>query len=87
MPTEREFTDAVWAVVTRLHGEVGASQAALSLIDFDFEHKAAVIRVSLAALDTVKASLAALTSIAGKEASVRVSSISGTIRVLHSNRG
>jgi len=87
LPNEREFTDAVWAAVTRLYGEVGASQAALSLIDFDVEHKTAVIRVSLATLDMVKASLATIISIAGKEASVRVSSISGTIRALHSNRG
>ena len=85
LPTEREFIDAVWAVVTRLFGEVGASQTGLSLIDIDVERKVAVIRVSLAALNMVRASLAAITSIAGKEASVQVLSVSGTLKALYSN--
>jgi ribonuclease P/MRP protein subunit POP5 len=85
LPTEREFIDAVWAEVTRLYGEVGASQTGLSLIDIDVERKVAVIRVSLAALNMVKASLAAVTSIAGKEASVQVLSISGTLKALYSD--
>jgi ribonuclease P/MRP protein subunit POP5 len=85
LPTEREFIDAVWAEVTRLYGEVGASQTGLSLIEIDVERKVAVIRVSLAALNMVKASLAAITSIAGKEASVQVISVSGTLRALYSN--
>jgi RNase P/RNase MRP subunit POP5 len=87
LPTEREFTDAVWAAVTRLYGEVGASQTGLSLIDIDLERKVAVIRVSLAALNMVRASLATITSIAGKEASVQVKSVSGTLKALYSNAG
>jgi ribonuclease P/MRP protein subunit POP5 len=87
LPTEREFIDAVWAAVTRLYGEVGASQTALSLIDIDMERKVAVIRVSLIALNMVRASLAAITSIAGKEASVQVISVSGTLKALYSNSG
>jgi ribonuclease P/MRP protein subunit POP5 len=85
LPTEREFVDVVWAEVTRLYGEVGASQTGLSLIDVDVERKVAVIRVSLAALNMVRASLAAITSIAGKEASVQVLSVSGTLKALYSN--
>lgn len=83
-PTEREFIDAVWASVTRLYGEVGASQTGLSLISFDSEDHVAVIRVSLAALGVVKASLAALTSVCGKEASVQVLAVSGTLKALFS---
>jgi len=84
-PTEREFVDAVWAAVTRLYGEVGASQTSLSLIDIDLESKVAVIRISLATFNMVKASLTTITSIAGKEASVRVLSVSGTIKALCSS--
>ena len=87
LPTEREFIDAVWAAVTRLYGEVGASQTGLSLINVDVERKVAVIRVSLASLNMVRASLAAIISIAGKEASVQVLSVSGTLKALYSNAG
>ena len=85
LPTEREFIDAAWAAVTRLYGEVGASQTGLSLINVDVERKVAVIRVSLASLNMVRASLAAITSVAGKEASVQVLSVSGTLKALYSN--
>ena len=84
LPAEREFIDAVWASVTRLYGEVGASQTRLSLVDFDLERKVAVIRVSLASLNMIRASLAAITSIVGKEASVQVLSVSGTLKALFS---
>ncbi len=84
-PTEREFVDAVWGSVTRLYGEVGASQTGLTLIDFDAEWQIAVLRVSLAALKVVRVSVAAITSIADKEASVRVLSVSGTLKALFSH--
>ena len=84
LPTEREFINAVWAAVTRLYGEVGASQTSLSLIDFDVERKVAVIRVSLATLNMVRAALATMTSVAGKETSVQVLSVSGTLKALYS---
>ncbi len=83
--TERGFIDAVWAAVTRLYGEVGASQTGLALIYFNLEREVAVIRVTLASLNMVRASLAMITSIAGKETSVRVLSVSGTIKALFSN--
>ena len=82
-PTERELLDAVWAAVARLFGEVGASQTGLSLIDFDMERKLAVIRVSLASLNIVKASLATITSLASKGGSVQVLAVSGTLKALY----
>jgi len=84
LPTERELIDAAWASITRLYGEVGASQTGLSLIDFDIERKVAVIRVSLASLRMVRASLAAITHVAGREATVQVLSVSGTLKALFS---
>ena len=85
LPTERELMDAIWAAVTKLYGEVGASLTGLTLIDFDVERKVAVVRVSLAALDMVRASLATVTSIGGREAAVHVLAVSGTLKALYAN--
>jgi ribonuclease P/MRP protein subunit POP5 len=84
VPTEREFMDAVWASVTRLYGEVGASLTGLALINFDVERKIFVVRCSLASLASVRASLAAVTSMAGKTATVHVLAVSGTLKALFS---
>ncbi|MGD0645934.1 MAG: Rpp14/Pop5 family protein [Candidatus Bathyarchaeia archaeon] len=85
VPTERELMDAIWAAVTKLYGEVGASLTGLTLIDFDLERKVAVIRVSLASLDMVRASLASLTNVAGRWAAVYVLAVSGTLKALYAN--
>lgn len=85
VPAERELMDAIWAAVTKLYGEVGASLTGLTLIDFDVERKVAVVRVSLAALDMVRASLATVTSIGGREAAVHVLAVSGTLKALYAN--
>ncbi len=82
MPTEKEFMDAVWGSVSRLYGEFGASRTSLALINLDFERKVAVVRTSLETLDFVRASLATITSVAGKEAAVHVLAVSGTIKAL-----
>ena len=83
---QREFLDAVWAAVTRLYGEYGASQTGLALIDFNEEKKTAIIRVSLATLQQVRASLTSITRIKGKETAVHVTAISGTIKSLHDKK-
>jgi ribonuclease P/MRP protein subunit POP5 len=87
LPTEREFMDAVWASVTKLYGEVGASLTGLSLINFDGERKIFVVRASLASFPMVRASLAAVTAVAGKGASVHVLAVSGTLKALYANIG
>ena len=80
--TSREFSDAVWNAITRLYGEYGASQMGLTILDYHEEKKTALIRVSLATLQQVRASLASITKIAGKEAAIHLMSISGTIKTL-----
>ena len=80
--TSREFSDAVWNAITRLYGEYGASQMGLTILDYQEEKKTALIRVSLATLQQVRASLASITKIAGKEAAIHLMSISGTIKSL-----
>ena len=77
--------DAVWAMVTKLYGEVGASLTGLALINFSAERKIFVLRTSLATLPSVRASLAVITSVAGVQASIRVLAVSGTLKALFSN--
>ena len=83
LPNGKEFIDTVWGAVTKLYGEEGASQTSLMLIEYDLEKKTALLRTSLITLDLVKASLATITSIAGKEAAVHITAVSGTIKALH----
>ena len=82
IPSEKELLDAVWGSVAQLYGEVGASLTSLALITLDVERKVAVIRTSLATLDNVRASLACITSVAGRAAAVHVLAVSGTIKAL-----
>jgi RNase P/RNase MRP subunit POP5 len=85
LPSEREFMDAIWASVTKLYGEVGASLTGLALINFDGERKVFVIRCSLVSLSSVRASVACVTCVAGAQSSVHVLAVSGTLKALYSN--
>lgn len=85
LPSEREFMDAIWASTTKLYGEVGASLTGLALINFDGERKIFVVRCNLAALPSVRASVASVTVVAGVQASVHVLAVSGTLKALYSN--
>jgi RNase P/RNase MRP subunit POP5 len=80
--TEREFLDAVWAAIARLYGEYGASQTGLAPISFDEANKVAILRTSLGTLQLVRAAIASITRITGKDATVHVTSISGTLKSL-----
>ena len=87
LPSEREFMDAIWFSVTGLFGEVGASLSGLCFIDFDVRRKIFVVRVLLAFLPKFRASVAAVTKVAGEDASVNVLAVSGTLRALFTNIG
>jgi ribonuclease P/MRP protein subunit POP5 len=82
VPSEKELMDALWGSVARLYGEVGASLTSMALTRFDASRNVAVVRTSLETLDMVRASFACITSVAGKEASVHVLAVSGTIKAL-----
>jgi ribonuclease P/MRP protein subunit POP5 len=82
VPSEKELMDALWGSVARLYGEVGASLTSMALTRFDVSRNVAVVRTSLETLDIVRASFACITSVAGKEASVHVLAVSGTIKAL-----
>jgi RNase P/RNase MRP subunit POP5 len=77
-----ELMTAIWNALMKLYGECGASQAGLSLITYDLQEKFAVARVGHKAVDPVRASLASITSIAGRPAAVHVLRVSGTIKAL-----
>ncbi len=68
--------------ITRLYGEFGASQTGLALVDFNDEKRTATIRVSLPFLQQVRAALASITGIAGREGVIHVKAISGTLKSL-----
>ena len=74
--------DALWSTIVKLYGEYGASLTSLALIDYDSEKKMAVIRTSLATVNLVRASLASITCLAGRNATVHVLAASGTIKAL-----
>jgi ribonuclease P/MRP protein subunit POP5 len=82
LPSEKEFMDAVWGSVTKLYGEVGASRTSLALINLDASCKLAIVRTSLETLDYVRASLATVTSVAGRDVAMHVLGVSGTIKAL-----
>lgn len=77
--------DAIWSSVTCLFGEVGASLSGLCLIDVNVQRKIFVVRVLLAYLSPFRASVAAVTKVAGKDASINVLAISGTLKALYTN--
>ncbi len=84
--TDQDLVDSIWKAIKRLYGEFGASQTGLILIGFDGEKRTATIRVSLGALHQVRVALASITQIAGKEAAVHVSAISGTLKSLRDKK-
>jgi RNase P/RNase MRP subunit POP5 len=81
----KNFIDAIWSSVTKLYGEYGASKTNLSLIDYNPETNQAIIRTNLLSLNLVRSSIATITSINGKQISLHVISISGTIKALNKN--
>ena len=78
-----EFMNAIWGAVSKLFGEYGASQAGLSLIDYDETNKLVVIRTWHKTLEMVRTALASTTQILNKPVALQVLAVSGTIKALH----
>ncbi len=78
----RDVMGAIWNAVLQLFGEYGASQASLSLIEFNPQKNCAVVRCSRTAVDMVRASVASVTKINEKPVVIHVLGVSGTLRAL-----
>ena len=85
MLSSHELIDAIWSAVSKLYGEYGASQAGLTLIDYDVEKRFAVIRTTHTTLDMVRTALASITKIGNKPGAIHVLRVSGTIKALYRN--
>jgi len=84
---EGDVRDAVWSAVIQLFGEYGASQAGLFLVQYDRQRKEAVLRCLHKALPMVHASVASVTKMKDKPATIHVVRISGTLRALKKRAG
>ncbi|NIU39551.1 hypothetical protein GWN65_06195 [Candidatus Bathyarchaeota archaeon] len=78
----KELLDAVWNALTQLFGEYGASQAGLAFIRDHEQKDYFILRCSRRALPTVRASIASITEIGEKPATVHVLRVSGTLKAL-----
>ena len=68
--------------VLQLFGEYGASQANLSLVEYEPDGNFAVLRCSHRALEMVRASVASVTEINAKPVAIHVVGVSGTLKSL-----
>ena len=78
----RDIIDSAWNAIIRLFGEHGASQANLSLIEFNSQKNYAVLCCSHVALEMVRASNASITEIDGTPVAIHGMWVSGTLRAL-----
>lgn len=78
----RELLDAVWNALTQLFGEYGASQAELAFIRESKQKGYFILRCSRRALPMVRASIASITEIDEKPATIHVLRVSGTLKAL-----
>lgn len=74
--------DAIFESFEKLFGIAGLSQADLAFIHYDEEQGLGVVRCSHKLLDNVRASIAFVQKAGGKEVSLNVLKVSGTIKKL-----
>ena len=80
--SKNELMDTLWTALLRLYGEYGASQAGLKLIEFTSKRGNAIIRCWKDAVEMVRASIASITEIEAKPATIHVLRVSGTLKAL-----
>jgi len=81
-PHEKDFQNALLSSIIRLFGEYGASQADVSLIEYNYNRRYAIVRCSHKALPMVRAAMATVNRIGSYEAAIHVLLVSGTLRAL-----
>lgn len=87
IPSKKDFEKALWHSLTNLFGEYCASQAELSLIDYNEEMGYAIVRCSHTVLPNVRAAIAAITKICNEEVVVHTLLVSGTLKTLKRKMG
>ena len=78
---------AVWRSFLQLYGEYGASQADLSLVEYNPDENYAVFRCSHKALETVRTAISAVTEVRGRKAAFHIIYVSGTLKALRKRIG
>lgn len=81
-PTKDEFQEALLATATRFFGQMGMAKMRPSITRYDERDWTAVIGVRAEGVEDLRASLALVTEVAGRQAAVLVVQSAGTIRSL-----
>lgn len=79
---EKQLMKTIWGKIYELFGEVGASQTALSKIDYDSNRGILIIRCAHKKLDETIAAIATITEINELLVVPQIVSISGTLKAL-----
>ena len=79
---DRDLMNVIWEMIHKLFGELGASQTALSFIEYNELQKRLIIRCSHDAVDFVRTAVAAITVVHKTPTTLRVTSVSGTLKGL-----
>ncbi len=79
---EKQLMKAIWNKIYELFGEVGASQTALSKIDYNNNQGILILRCTHKRLDETIAAIATIIEINELPVIPRIVSISGTLKAL-----
>ena len=80
--SEQEVIDALYQAVRELFGEYGVSSIGPRLLEYDEEKREGIVRCDRGHTREMRAVLAFITEISNREAAVRVTGASGTIKSL-----
>ncbi len=79
----KEFMDTIWAAITKLYGEYGASKTGLTMINYEVGQRIVTIRAANAAVDMIRAALASTTKVDDVPVALHVLAVSGTLKALN----
>ena len=80
--SEQEISDALYQAVRELFGDYGVSDIRPRLLEYDEEKREGIVRCNRDSTREMRAVLALITEISNREAAVRVTGASGTIKSL-----
>ena len=78
---EKSLIRAVWRTLTHLYGDVGASKTGLWLVEYE-KSQYGIIRTNIQSLPMIRATLAVIRTIEGKDCILAIQGVSGTIKAL-----